>query len=153
MDCLVIDPRAHFSSTRLPIGPDAVLLCKEKSMSRIKPSLFSVRKSKGIPGCSVPALAQDSVAVPKQFRETTHSKNITLKTQTHTHAGIFILNTSMHFVHRAMPAWNLKCESFLLNQPRQSCFWYVHCVQMLVTGFLLPRSKRSPTLSFNSNTR
>lgn len=53
MDCLVNDPRDHFSSTPLPISPDALLLCKEKSMSRIKPSLFSVRKSQGLSRCSV----------------------------------------------------------------------------------------------------
>lgn len=44
MHCHINDPRGHFSSTPLPISSDTPLLCKEKSIIRIKPSLTSVRK-------------------------------------------------------------------------------------------------------------
>lgn len=37
----IIDPRGHFSSAPLPISPDDLpLLCKEKPISTIKPSLI-----------------------------------------------------------------------------------------------------------------
>lgn len=49
----------HFSSTLLPISLDTLLLCKEKSINRIKPSLFWVRKSKGMPRCCV-SCSEDS---------------------------------------------------------------------------------------------
>lgn len=49
-DCLVNDPRGHFSSTLLPISPDTLLLCKEKINELNQAiTLFGARESKGMP--------------------------------------------------------------------------------------------------------
>lgn len=45
VQCHINDPRGHFSLTPLPISHDTPLLCEEKSISRIKPSVFGQGKS------------------------------------------------------------------------------------------------------------
>lgn len=98
-DCLVNDPRGHFSSTLLTISPDALLLCKGKSMSGIKPSLFFGQKKQRIAKMLCSLLQLRTVLqskVLKRSRETRPSQNITLKK--HTQGQEKILNTCDHII-------------------------------------------------------
>lgn len=67
-------PEATSPQPLLPISPDTLLLCKEKSMGRIKPSLFfGSEKGTERQDTVCPAPSQVSVAVLKQksLHETT----------------------------------------------------------------------------------
>lgn len=124
-DCLVNDPRGHLSSAVLPISPDTLLLCEEKSISGIKPSLFSVRKSEGWPRYCVPRASSGQCCSPGETHTRVRGNNSLLNAC----GRVFTL------------AQSLKCRCFPPNEPRGSCSRYLNRPRKACDRILLTKVK------------